>query len=373
MIMTKKKLVFVGGGHANIYALKRATQFLEAGIEVVLIGPSKYHYYSGMGPGMLSGIYQPDQLRFDIQNMIESQGGKFIEGKIVSVDPHNRYIKVDSDSKIDYDLIAFNVGSQVPTEIIPGAEKEAFTVKPIENLLHLRTSILEKISTGNPFNIVLIGGGAEGVEISGNIWRLVNENHGKANINLVNSSDRLLPEFPEKAGWLAQRSLEKRGIQIIPNFKVSSLEDGVALSQDEKHVRYDIAVLSIGIVPSRLFVQSGLETTHDGALPINDYLQSIHYPEIFGSGDCASIQGKNYSKVGVIAVRQGPVLSNNLLARFKNKPLQKFELKRGYGLMVNLGDGTAIFARGTRVWHGRWIFKLKNWIDTSFMKKYKGD
>ena len=74
----KKRLVFVGGGHVHLLSLKYADQFIRAGAEVTLIGPDRFHYYSGMGPGMVSRIYKPEQVRFDVQNMVETRGGVFV-------------------------------------------------------------------------------------------------------------------------------------------------------------------------------------------------------------------------------------------------------------------------------------------------------
>jgi len=58
----KKHLVLVGGGHAHMVTLANIGRFVEKGYRVTVIGPSEYHYYSGMGPGMLGGTYSPDQI-----------------------------------------------------------------------------------------------------------------------------------------------------------------------------------------------------------------------------------------------------------------------------------------------------------------------
>lgn len=62
-----KHLVFVGGGHAHLTALMSLRDTVRAGHRVTLIGPSPYHYYSGMGPGLLSGIYRPAEARFHVK------------------------------------------------------------------------------------------------------------------------------------------------------------------------------------------------------------------------------------------------------------------------------------------------------------------
>jgi len=76
-----KHLIFVGGGHAHLTALKNLSKFRELGHDVTLISPSPYHYYSGMGPGMLSGIYHPWEVRFHIKKLAEDRGATFIKGR----------------------------------------------------------------------------------------------------------------------------------------------------------------------------------------------------------------------------------------------------------------------------------------------------
>ena len=63
----KKHLIFAGGGHSHIHSLTNLDKFTAAGADVTVINRSQYHYYSGMGPGLLSGYYTPDETRFNIK------------------------------------------------------------------------------------------------------------------------------------------------------------------------------------------------------------------------------------------------------------------------------------------------------------------
>jgi len=365
-----KRLVLVGGGHAHLYSLKYADQFVSEGAEVVLVGPDRFHYYSGMGPGMLSRIYRPEQLRFDVQNMVKSRGGRFIQGKAKSVDADNRTLILEDGAKLSYDLISFNIGSQVPAHLIPGAQEEAFLVKPIENLERVRVAILDKIQAGNT-KILLIGAGPAGVELTGNILRLVRNHGAQAQVKLASATDRILPNTTHRAARLAEHSLLQRGAQIFPNFIAKSMGAGCAYSQSGDVITYNIVILTIGIVPSDVFTVSGLKTSTDGALLVNDFLHSEAYPEIFGGGDCIAIQGKSLPRIGVYAVRESPILYQNLLARLTAKPLVAFKPQKRYLLILNLGDGTGIFVRRPFAWDGKLAFVLKNFIDTRFVLKFQ--
>ena len=366
----KKRLVFVGGGHVHLLSLKYTDQFIRVGAEVTLIGPDRFHYYSGMGPGMISRIYKPEQVRFDVQSMVESRGGTFLKDKVVSLDPGSRTLFLQGAGKISYDLVSFNIGSYVPTDRIPGAGEGGIPIKPIQNLESAREVILNKLRDGIP-KVLLIGAGPAGVELAGNMWRLARSQNARAEITLASSRDRVLPSLPEKAGRLAQQSLSQRGIRIIFNFRVASMAQGLARSESGQEVSFDVAILTIGIMPQRIFVDSGVETSEDGALLVNDYLQSTSYPDIFGGGDCIAIKGKRLRRVGVYAVREAPILFRNLLATLEGRPLMTFKPQKRYLLIFNLGDGSGLLVRGSWVWKGRLAFTFKNYLDTRFMAKFQ--
>jgi NADH dehydrogenase FAD-containing subunit len=209
------------------------------------------------------------------------------------------------------------------------------------------------------------------VELAGNIWRLARVHNAQVEITLASSRDRVLPNLPEKAGRLAQESLSQRGIQILSNFRVGSMGKGLARSQSGIDVPYDVAILTIGIMPQGIFFGSGVETAEDGAFLVNDYLQSTSYPEIFGGGDCIAIKGKRLRRVGVYAVREAPVLFRNLLAVLRGQPLIPFKPQKRYLLIFNLGDGSGLLVWGSWVWKGKLAFTFKNYLDTSFMAKFQ--
>ena len=90
--MKKQHLVLAGAGHAHMVTMAGISDIKSLGHEVTVIGPSDYHYYSGMGPGMLGSGYEPDDIRFAVRRTIEAQGGTFIRDAIAGVDPDSREV-----------------------------------------------------------------------------------------------------------------------------------------------------------------------------------------------------------------------------------------------------------------------------------------
>lgn len=364
-----KHLILVGGGHAHMTVMLNLRTYIDRGHRVTLVGPSPYHYYSGMGPGMLSGIYRPQDVRFHVKKMVEDRGAAFIQDTVTRIDPERKVLILHSGTEIQYDVVSFNTGSHVPMDSNVVLNNTIFPVKPVVNLLKARQVILDLVNNGTP-RLVVIGGGPAALEISGNLWRLVHGTGATASI-IVLGGRKFLALFPEKAQRYAGKSLASRNIRIVEGFNVSRLENGRAILEDGSEFPYDLALLAWGIKPSNLFRESDLPTGEDGGLLVNAYLQSVAYPNIFGGGDCISFEKRPLDKVGVYAVRQNPVLHHNLLAALEDRSLEAFQPQETYLLIFNLGNGTGIFYRENWVWRGKLVFYLKDYIDRKFMKKFQ--
>lgn len=365
-----KHLVFAGGGHAHLTSLKNIGEFRKRGYQVTVITPSAYQYYSGMGPGMLSGLYGPDEIRFDIQKTVEKRDGIFIQESIVRVDPEERVLFLGSGKTIPYDVVSFGTGSTIPAEnLILGKSERVFTVKPVVNLVHARERILELIKQGIP-RLLVVGGGPSALEISVNAWKLVRDHGGKADITII-AGTRFLAPFPKKVRSLALGSLTKRAIEVREDVHVTGIRGETAILENGSSQPFDVAFLGTGVKPSGLFQDSDLPVGEDGGLLVNRYLQSVGYSEIFGGGDCICFQQDPLDKVGVYAVRQNPILYHNLLAALEGGVLQEFDPQGAYMLLFNMGDGRAIYHKKGRVFHGRIPFLLKDWIDRKFMRKFQ--
>jgi NADH dehydrogenase FAD-containing subunit len=366
-----KHLVFVGGGHAHLTALKNLSAFTKRGHAVTLISASPYHYYSGMGPGMLSGIYHPRDARFHIKKMAENEGAAFVTDRVVKIDPVEHRLFLRSGENIAYDVVSFNTGSEVPIESIARPVQENIVaVKPVINLLKAKQAILETLKAGKALQYVLVGGGPAGVEICSNLCRLLLQNHGEGKILLI-AGERLLPGAPERVRRIALESLTGRGVEIVEGSFVRSIEHGSVVLTDERKFDFDFAFIAIGIRPAPIFTDSGLATGPDGGLLVNAHLRSVAHPDIFGGGDCISLEGHTLAKVGVYAVRQNPILYHNLRVALEGGRMMRFSPQPHYLLIFNMGDGRGIFWKKGWVWHGRLAFLLKDYIDRRFMRTFQ--
>jgi len=365
-----KRLVLVGGGHAHMVTLANLSSFVKKGHEVTVVQPSAFHYYSGMGPGMLGGFYRPDDIRFATRHVVEKQGGRFVLGKVVRIDGVQKNVVLEDGSTIPYDVLSCNAGSYVPQASVKGCGEGIFAVKPIERLMEAQAHLLDLAGRGK-FSVSVIGGGPSAVEVAGNVWRLLRD-HGRhlADIRIF-AGRKLMARFPESIRRKALRSLQNRGIEILEQGYVKEVETGRVTLESGEQFAADFIFLSIGVKPSAIFQESGLPIGPDGGLLVNRYLQSTGFSEIFGGGDCIYFQEQPLDKVGVYAVRENPVLFHNLMASLEGGELQPFSPGGDYLLIFNLGDGTGILRKRWLELDGRLAFRIKDYIDRKFMKKFQ--
>ena len=377
--MHGSNLLLAGAGHAHLDVIAGIGKTLGKGHSVTVVSPGEKHYYSGMGPGMLAGVYRPEQIRFPVRRMVESRGATFITDRVVSIDAPVRCVILESGRRLLYDVLSCNVGSGVSQKIPVTFGKDVFSVKPIENLYAARQRILA-MAAGKRVRVGVCGGGPAGVEIAGNALAAGAGKKGAGCRVQLFSAGPILKGMPEKVRRLAIKHLAAKGVEIVSGRAVLSVESeesgesgesgAVRLENGEVYPQ-DIVLLATGVHPPGLFSASGLKVGTDGGLLVNRFLQSPDHPEIFGGGDCISFAPHPLAKVGVYPVRQGPVLLANLRARLNGGRLLSFDPGGGYLVVLNLGGGYGIFSKGPLHFGGKTAFVIKDFIDKKFMRKYR--
>jgi len=366
----KKNLVLIGGGHAHMTALENISRFVEKGYKVTVIGPSFYHYYSGMGPGMLGGTYTPSDIRFSTRDVVCKQGGVFVKDYATRIDPAAKTVQTAGGQSLAYDVLSVNAGSYVSMQDVPENAENIYPVKPIEKLMEAaeRLKVLFKRKKAV---VTIVGGGPSSAEVAGNIWQLAKRTKQHMPEIKILAGNRFMARFPESVRERVTRVLEKRGIRIFENGYVEKVTAEAIVMASGESLSTDFTFLASGVKPSKIFETSGLPVGPDKGLLVNRYLQSVKYPDIFGGGDCIHFKDRPLDKVGVYAVRQNPVLLNNLFAQLEGRPLQVFDPGPEYLLIFNLGGNHGVLKKRWIVFSGQPAFRIKNYIDKKFMKKFQ--
>lgn len=344
--------------------------FVDKGHGVTVIGPSEYHYYSGMGPGMLGMTYTPDDIRFATRKVVERQGGVFILDAAERIDPVARKVILKSGGTVPYDVLSVNAGSYVPNSLITENRGDIFPVKPIEKLLMARERVLE-LCRERHITVGIVGGGPSSAEIAGNIRQLIELDGGYQPQIIIFAGSSFMKRFPAAVRRRVRNILRRNGVEIREGEYVREVETFFVTLESGAREEVDVIFMAVGVKPSPIFADSKLAVGPDGGLLVNGFLQARDYPEIFGGGDCIHFAEKPLDKVGVYAVRENPVLFHNLTAAMEGGALQAFDPGGAYLLIFNVGNGEGVLHKYFITFGGKLAFTIKDYIDRKFMRLFQ--
>ncbi|MFC4712086.1 FAD-dependent oxidoreductase [Planococcus dechangensis] len=357
-----KTLVLVGGGHAHLHCLEQLNNHALEDTQVLLISASRYQYYSGMFSGFTEGVYSLQDIRIDLAELCGKVGAVFIEDAVETIDPENKTLTCASGEMYGYDLVSFDIGSQI--DIPRNFLKHIASIKPNYRFPDRLKQLRE---TAHP---VIIGGGASGVELALAIqaWR---RRHNLPLNTVLISSSALLLGLGRASSKKIEAVSQKKGLACYTGAKVESIDSQTLATSDGKSVTQSDVLWLTGPKSAELFTSSGLPTDDGGYLLVDETLHSVTHPDIYGAGDCVSIQRfPGLAKNGVYAVRQGPVLWHNLMASLTGGNLKKFTPQKRFVSILSTGDGEAFLSYGEKSFHGKIPWSLKQRIDRQFMKRY---
>ena len=366
-----KRLLLVGGGHSHIEVVRRFGAAAPHGAGIVLASPARYTAYSGMLPGLIAGHYAFNDCHIDLETLCRACGVTFRPAAVTGLDPVRSHAVFGDGVAHHYDWLSLDVGSTPDTAAVTGAHPRVLPVKPVAALLE-GLGVLIAAAHRSPQNVVVVGGGAGGVELAFALYQRLQDDHTRvANIHLVTDASRLLPAHSPRAARIVERLLAGRGIRLHPGCRVVKAEDGALQLEDGTRLATDWSLWTTSASAPAWLAASGLATDTHGFVSVDDRLRSISHANVFAAGDCASLAGRPLPKSGVYAVRQGPPLAANLRNALAGKPLVRYQPQRRTLSIISTGDRRAVACWGRFVIEGAWVWRWKDRIDRRFMAQYR--
>ncbi len=368
-------VVLVGGGHSHVQVLRGMMMrpWREARVTVVLDVPVAV--YSGMVPGFVAGQYRASELEIDVVPLAALAGAEVILCPATGVDPVRRRVLFENRAPLAYDFVSFDVGSTVAGLDLPGIREHAVATRPISRLVREIETLSHNYLSGKkePFEVVIAGGGAGGVELAFTIReRLLREGDLPLRVTLLQALPEILPGFPASLAKRARRAAEARGIRIRTGVEVRRATGTAVELRGGEEIPADTLVWAVGAGSHGLFEGSGLPLDGRGFVLTRPTLQTKGDDHIFAVGDCATLEDwPKTPKAGVYAVRQGPFVAENLRRIVAGKPLRSYRPQSDFLTLLNLGDGTALGAKWGLSFGGTRIMRLKDRIDRKFMEKFQ--
>jgi len=369
-----RALVLIGGGHSHVQVLRMHLMRPLVGARVTLVVDRPIAVYSGMVPGVVAGGYAPHEAEIDLRPLARRAGCRVIVARATGIDPVAQQVTLEGRPPVAYDRCSVNVGATVAGLELPGVRTHAVPTRPIGAFVERVDAAVEGLrGLERPARVVVVGSGAAGVELAFCLQvRLQAALGRRPEVTLVGSAPHPLPQGSARATRAVRRAAEARGVTLRGGARVAAVHaDAVELEGGER-IAADLVPWSTGAASTGFFATSGLELDPRGFVRVDNTLQVPGHPGLFAVGDCAvPASWPDIPKAGVYAVREGPVLANNLRASLSGGRLESFRPQRDFLTLLNLGDGEAIGLRNGLAARGRWLFRLKDRIDRRFMERFQ--
>jgi pyridine nucleotide-disulfide oxidoreductase family protein len=361
------RLIMAGGGHAQLSVLKTLAQ-KSLGIDAVLITPSSYQIYSGMLPGWIAGHYSLLECRIDLRPLAASAGARLIFAQVVGIDTQRCRISLSDGMHLDYDGLSLDVGSEANLSLLAMAGERLLPIKPLGNFVQRWPAILNTALQQDHYRLVVVGGGAAGVELAfAAQYAFATRRCKQASVVLVASEGGILPGHASGVKHLAFALLEQRGITLYQAQAVGTLK-GVALSNGQSLLA-DCIIAATGARPPAWLRNSGLALDESGYVLVDAQHRSISHPNVFAAGDVCMRSDIQLAHSGVHAVFAGPVLAHNLIAAINGHTLESYRPRKKSLYLLATGPKHAIASWGAFSAQGHWVWCWKDWIDRRFMHK----
>ncbi|MEO1966951.1 FAD-dependent oxidoreductase [Hyphomonas sp.] len=367
-----RHVLLAGGGHAHAVALRRlAKKPLAPDVRLTLVAPSTQNLYSGALPGVIAGHWTADAIGVPLEPLCAAAGISFVQDSITSIDAGANTVQLASGNTLSFDLASLDVGSGIRPLEIAGSRNGLVPIRPISPFLLKWQDAIDSIrGSDTPPSIVVIGAGLAGIEVVLAIkFRLTQLGVPDAKVHLVDAGNEIASGNSLALRRKLHRALDRANITLWLNARVRSVDAGIVCLSTGETLEAALAVNCAGSAPHDWIGESALSTVQ-GRVEVDPCLRSTSHTNIWAAGDTSYFKASPLEPAGVFAVRAGPVIAENIQRWSQDQPLTHFNPQSDYLKLVSLGEQKAVAEKFGITLEGGWVWKLKKWIDFSFLRQH---
>jgi selenide,water dikinase len=362
-----KHIVLIGAGHAHVEVLRSFRLCPDPSVRLTLVTTARDTSYSGMLPGYVAGHYSRADIHIRVDRLTGFDGCVAVFQRAVQLEANTCSVDMADGSSICGDVISIDVGARATMTAPAGNYTLIVPAKPMDDFERSWAKVEPRLQSDEDISFGIVGGGAAGVELALAIrYRLCRLRAGTqraARIVLLERGHEILQGFSANARKRLIRILSAHEIDIRTDTDGC---DGGALGRE-----FSVLIVAGGVRPVDWLSGSGLATDEAGYIAVNRHLQSVSHPAVFAAGDAAGMIETPRPKSGVMAVRQGPVLAQNLRRMAHGLALKPFSPQREWLNLISTGEQYAVASRGRWSVEGHWVWRWKDWIDRKFMRRFE--
>ena len=365
----KKRVVIVGGG---LGGLRLAEDLYGSGMQVVLIDKNNFHQFPPLIYQIASAGIDPSSISFPFRQIFRKRKDfyfRMAEARMVDTE---KKILQTSIGKIDYDYLVLAAGATTNFFGNKNIEEWAIPMKTVPEAMGLRNALLSNLERAltcateeerqELLNVVIVGGGATGVEIAGALAEMrryvipydyPDMDSSLMHIYLIEAGDRLLAGLSQESSQKAYEFLKSMGVDIQFGKMVTDYRDHKVVMKDGTEIPTRTFLWVSGI---RANAMPGIDESHLGRgfrFKVDEYNRIPGLNDVFAIGDqCLQTSDAAYPnghpQVAQVAIQQAKNLAKNL--KLTNQGADSSELTafhyKNLGSMATIGRNKAVVEIG---------------------------
>lgn len=365
----KKRVVIVGGG---LGGLRLAEDLYGSGMQVVLIDKNNFHQFPPLIYQIASAGIDPSSISFPFRQIFRKRKDfyfRMAEARMVDTE---KKILQTSIGKIDYDYLVLAAGATTNFFGNKNIEEWAIPMKTVPEAMGLRNALLSNLERAltcateeerqELLNVVIVGGGATGVEIAGALAEMrryvipydyPDMDSSLMHIYLIEAGDRLLAGLSQESSQKAYEFLKSMGVDIQFGKMVTDYRDHKVVMKDGTEIPTRTFLWVSGI---RANAMPGIDESHLGRgfrFKVDEYNRIPGVEDVFAIGDqCLQTSDAAYPnghpQVAQVAIQQAKNLAKNL--KLINQGVDSSELTafryKNLGSMATIGRNKAVVEIG---------------------------
>ncbi len=358
----RKRVVVVGGGFGG---LKLVDKLQNKGFEVVLVDKNNYHQFPPLIYQIASAGIEPSSISFPFRKLMQRRRNTYFRmAEVRSIFPEHNMIQT-SIGKVNYDYLVLAAGTTTNFFGNKHIEEEAMPMKNVSEAMGLRNALLANferaLTCGTQrerqelLNVVIVGGGATGVEIAGALsemkkFILPNDYpempSSLMNIYLIEAGSRLLAGMSPESSERVEQYLREMGVNILLNKRVTDYRDHRVMLEDGSSIATRTFIWVSGVAAQPIGNMPAESIGRGGRIKVDGINRVQGLDNVFAIGDqCLQTSDKNYPnghpQLAQVAIQQGVLLAKNLQRLEKGKKTVPFKYKN-LGSMATVGRNRAV-------------------------------
>lgn len=356
-----KRIVIVGAGFAG---LKLAQKLAHSDFQVVILDKNNYHMFQPLLYQVATAALSPSAVSFPLRRLFHKTENIIFRMAVVQeVDKENNRVNTNLGS-VSYDYLVLSQGANTNYFGNANIQKFSAPMKSTSEALYIRNKIisnyeravnLESEEDRKPImNVVIVGGGATGVELAGSIAELRNKvlprdypqlSFKNMRVILIEAGGSLLSGLLPKSREKALEYLQNLGVEVMLHTMVEDYDGFTVKLKGKEPINTLTLLWAAGVRANSLIGVKEEQRAPNGRLLVDEFNRLTPEKDIFVLGDqCIQTEEKfplGHPQVAQVAIQQAANLAKNFKAELKNREWKPFRYK-DLGSMATVGKSMAV-------------------------------